>query len=75
VRTVVATHFICQGIIRLPEGDIYTMTGPVDQHQPAAVGGGTRAFVGVTGQLTQQENPDDTGKRFPELPRLQQDDP
>jgi hypothetical protein len=74
VCTVVATHFICQGIIRLPEGDIYTMTGPVDQHQPAAVVGGTRAFVGVTGQFTQQENPDDTGKWFLELRHLQQDD-
>jgi hypothetical protein len=50
------------------------MTGPVDQHQPAAVVGGTRAFVGVTGQFTQQENPDDTGKWFLELRHLQQDD-
>jgi hypothetical protein len=74
VCTVVADHFLCQGIIRLPEGDIYTMTGPVDPKQPAAVVGGTRAFVGVTGQFTQQENPDDTGTWSIELlPRRQGD--
>ena len=61
VCTVVAAHFLCQGIIRLPEGDIYALTGPVDDHQPAAIVGGTRAFVGVTGQFTQQETSDNTG--------------
>jgi hypothetical protein len=62
VCTAVAGHFVCEGILRLPEGDIYTMTGPVDEKQPAAIIGGTRAYVGVTGQFTQQENGDDTGK-------------
>lgn len=67
VCTAVSAHFLCQGIMRLPEGDIYTLTGPVDGHQPAAIVGGTRAFVGVTGQFTQQENPNDTGKWILEL--------
>jgi hypothetical protein len=57
VCTVVATHFLCQGIIRLPDGDIYTQTGPIDPKQPAAIVGGTRAFVGVSGQFTQRETP------------------
>ena len=61
VCTAVAAHFLCQGIIRLPEGDIYVLTGPVDEHQPAAIVGGTQAFVGVTGQFTQQEISDNTG--------------
>jgi hypothetical protein len=74
VCTVVATHFLCQGIIRLPDGDIYTQTGPIDRKQPAAIVGGTRAFVGVSGQFTQQENADDTGKWFLELKHPRTDD-
>ena len=74
VCTVVANHFVCQGIIRLPEGDIYTMVGPIDEHQPAAIVGGTREFVGVTGQFTQQENPDDTGTWILELRKRQRED-
>lgn len=54
----VVTHFVCQGIIRLREGDIYAQVGPIDETQPAAIVGGTRAFMGMTGQFTQQENPD-----------------
>jgi hypothetical protein len=57
----VGTHFLCQGIIRLSEGDIYAQVGPVNETQPAAIVGGTRAFMGMTGQFTQQQNPDNTG--------------
>ena len=65
----VGTHFICQGIIRLGEGDIYAQVGPINPTQPAAIVGGTRAFVGETGQFTQQENADSTGVWTIELHR------
>ena len=57
----VVTHFLCQGIIRLSEGDIYAQGVPINETQPAAIVGGTRAFMGMTGQFTQQQNPDNTG--------------
>ena len=43
------------------EGDIYAQVGPINETQPAAIVGGTRAFMGMTGQFTQQQNPDNTG--------------
>ena len=67
--TAAGTHFLCQGIIRLPQGDIYAQTGPVDEDEPAAIVGGTRQFVGTTGQFRQQENEDDTGVWTLELQR------
>jgi hypothetical protein len=57
----VDTHFICSGVIHLGEGDIYAQVAPLKPTDPAAIVAGTRAFVGVTGQFTQQENPDGTG--------------
>jgi hypothetical protein len=57
----VGTHFVCQGIIRLSEGDIYAEVGPVNETQPAAIVGGTRAFMGMTGQFTQKQDTDTTG--------------
>lgn len=65
----VVTHYVCQGIIRLGEGDIYAQAGPIDETQPAAIVGGTRAYVGVRGQFTQRENPDETGVWTIELHR------
>lgn len=59
--TVAGTHYICDGIIRLPDGDIYVSTGPVDQALPAAIVGGTHAYNGVRGQFTKTANPDGTG--------------
>lgn len=59
--TAVTTHYLCQGIIRLRDGDLYVTTGPVDGDQPAAVEGGTRAYAGARGQFTQVEKPDGTG--------------
>jgi hypothetical protein len=35
--TAVGTQFVCSGIIRLPKGDLYAASGPIDQDQPAAV--------------------------------------
>jgi hypothetical protein len=63
----VVTHFLCQGIIRLSEGDIYAEGVPVNETQPAAIVGGTRAFTGMTGQFTQQQNPGNTGVWIIEL--------
>jgi hypothetical protein len=57
----VGTHFVCQGIIRLSDGDIYAEVGPVNETQPAAIVGGTRAFMGMTGQFTQKQDTDTTG--------------
>jgi hypothetical protein len=57
----VGTHYLCQGIIRLRAGDIYAEVGPVDETQPAAIVGGTRAYMGMTGQFTQKQNTDTTG--------------
>lgn len=58
--TVVQTNFICDGIIRLPDGDIYVMTGPVDQSEPAPIIGGTRSYAGIRGEFTKTANEDDT---------------
>jgi hypothetical protein len=57
----VGQHYLCQGIIRLADGDIYAQTGPVAEDQPAAIVGGTRRYDGVRGQFTQQEHDDGTG--------------
>lgn len=57
----VETRAICDGIIRLADGDIYVSTGPIDDAQPAAILGGTRAYLGVRGQFTKTANPDGTG--------------
>ncbi|HUL51471.1 MAG TPA: hypothetical protein VLU94_02685 [Candidatus Nitrosotalea sp.] len=59
--TVVGTRFLCNGIIRLPAGDIYAASGPIDEQQPAAILGGTRAYVGVSGEFTQEELTENTG--------------
>jgi hypothetical protein len=59
--TVVGTNYLCNGIIRLSDGDIYVATGPVDQALPAAIQGGTRAYQGIRGQFTKTANPDGTG--------------
>ena len=60
--TAVVTNYVCQGVIRLADGDLYADTGPVDETQPAAIVGGTRAFDGARGQFTQVEYPDDRGR-------------
>ena len=59
--TTVGTHDLCQGILRLPGGDLYALTGPGDESQPAAIVGGTRGYAGARGQFTQIENPDGSG--------------
>lgn len=59
--TAVAAHYLCQGIIRLPHGDLYAATGPVNDNEPAAIEGGTRAYAGVRGQFTQIEKPNGAG--------------
>jgi hypothetical protein len=35
-----STHFLCQGILPLRQGDIHAQTGPTDETQPAAIVGG-----------------------------------
>ena len=67
--TAVGEHFLCSGIIRLAEGDLYAQCCPVDESQFAAIVGGTRAFVGVTGQFSQRFTTADTGSWTLELHR------
>lgn len=57
----VQTRAICDGIIRLADGDIYVSTGPIDDAEPAPIVGGTKAYVGIRGQFTKTANPDGTG--------------
>lgn len=57
----VGTRAICTGILRLPDGDIYVATGPIDDSLPAAIQGGTFAYQGIRGQFTKTAKPDGTG--------------
>src|SRR5882757_5538585 len=59
--TAVGANYVCQGIIRLHDGDLYAQVGPLDETQPAAIVGGTRAYDGARGQFTQVELPHDGG--------------
>lgn len=59
--TAVAANYLCQGVIRLRDGDLYAQTGPIDESQPAAIVGGTRAYDGARGQFTQVELSERTG--------------
>jgi hypothetical protein len=59
--TAVVENYLCQGIIRLRNGDLYAHSGPVDESQPAAIVGGTRAYDGARGQFTQVELSEQTG--------------
>jgi hypothetical protein len=54
-------HYLCQGIIRRRDGDLYAQTGPIDETQPVGIVGGTRAYNGARGEFTQVELPDETG--------------
>lgn len=59
--TVVGTRYLCDGILRLPAGDIYVSTGPLDDSQPAAIVGGTKAYFGIRGQFKKTATPTGTG--------------
>jgi hypothetical protein len=72
--TAVGDRFLCQGVLRFADGDIYAGCCPVDETQTAAIVGGTRAFVGVTGQFSQRFITADTGFWTLELHRLQRRD-
>lgn len=61
VCTAVGQHYVCSGVIRLAGGDLYVSVAPADESEPAAVIGGTKSYVGATGQFTQRENEDGTG--------------
>lgn len=56
--TAVTTHYLCDGVLRLPAGDIYVSTGPLDDTQPAAILGGTLAYQGIRGQFTKTASAD-----------------
>jgi hypothetical protein len=58
--TAVDANYLCQGI-RLPGGDLYAQTGPVDETRPTAIVVGTRAYDGARGQFTQLERPIERG--------------
>jgi hypothetical protein len=59
--TAVNTIYLCSGVLRLPDGDIYVATGPTDDTLPAAIVGGTLDYAGITGQFTKRANPDGSG--------------
>jgi hypothetical protein len=59
--TAVGPKYLCQGVIRLPDGDLYAQVGPDDETQPAAIVGGTRTYDGARGQFTQVEVADGRG--------------
>lgn len=62
---VVQTNFLCDGILRLPKGDIYVSTGPSgDQTEPAAIVGGTHAYSGIRGEFTKTADAEDTAGTY-----------
>ncbi|NYI70491.1 hypothetical protein GGQ54_001051 [Naumannella cuiyingiana] len=62
--TVVQANFLCDGILRLSDGDIYVSTGPVDDSGPAAIVGGTGAYFGVRGEFVKTANAEDTAGTY-----------
>jgi hypothetical protein len=72
--TAVGDRFLCQGILRFADGDLYASCCPIDESQTAAIVGGTRAFVGVTGQFSQRFITEDTGFWTVELRNLPRTD-
>jgi hypothetical protein len=56
--TAVTTHYLCDGVLRLPAGDIYVSTGPIDDTLPAAILGGTLSYQGVRGEFTKTATAD-----------------